>query len=311
MILYDKNTGFLGISADILSALGYEDINVFRAYNNDIADLFIKKQGYVHKFDNFSWISYVLHGSLPNKNVIIRTRNGSEIEASISVTELFLNNKDDKCYIVSLNNIHHISDNSDSIDKKDNLRNKQPIFKIDDESVKQPIFTKQQTNIANNTMNENDNKVSFSFNKDDLKPASHTINKTDDLVQNGIHAEDTYQPQTNKQNDTKAIEIKIDIREISDLLGIDGTDIVKYLKEYVNYLDTSLEQLQNLYQNGNILQAKHTIINLIGIGSNLRSKELVQELQKLLSANNSINNMSILQELETVVSAFKQSVSKL
>ncbi|MDR0579869.1 MAG: hypothetical protein LBG21_04635 [Campylobacteraceae bacterium] len=312
MILYDKNTVFLGVSADILSALGYENINVFRAYNNDIADLFVKKQGYVHKFDNFSWISYVLNGSLPNKNVIIKTRNGSEIEASISVTELFLNNKDDKCYIISLNNIRHISDNSDSIDRKDDLRSKQPIFKIDDENIKQPVFAQQQIDIDDNkAFNENNDKVPFSFSEDDLKIVSPAINETDNLTQNKIYTEDTHQSQASKQNNAKTIEIKIDIQEISDLLGINKTDIVKYFKEYVYYLDASLEQLQNFYENGSILQAKHTIINLIGIGSNLRSKELVQELQKLLSANNSINNVSVLQELETIVSVFKQSVSKL
>ncbi|MDR1460692.1 MAG: hypothetical protein LBI78_03530 [Campylobacteraceae bacterium] len=317
MILYDKDAKFLGVSADILSVLGYEDINAFMTYNNDVADLFVNRQGYVHKFDNFSWISYVLNGSLSNKNVIIKTRNSNEIEASISITELFLHEKDDKCYLVSLNNIRQIFNDTS---KNDDLNNKQPIFKIDGgNEAKESIFAEQQTHIDSVvTTDDSDNKISFIFNKEDLKPTvsatSETLLNTENL-KNTATAENTAatavrQTQTINQN-TNTFEIKIDTQEISDLLGIDKLDIIEYLKEYVAYLDANLSQLQELYKNGNISQAKRIAINLIGIGSNLRSKELVQTLQKLLSVGSNVNNLSILQEIETVVFAFKQSVSKL
>ncbi|MDR1284910.1 MAG: hypothetical protein LBJ88_01770 [Campylobacteraceae bacterium] len=316
MILYDKDARFLGVSADVLSVLGYEDINAFMTYNNDVADLFVNKQGYVHKFDNFSWISYVLNGSLPNKNVIIKTRNGNEIEASISITELFLNEKDDKCYLVSLSNIRQIFNDTS---KKEDLYDKQPIFKIDNNEIKEPVFTEQKANAGNTTTtDDSDGKISFIFNQEDLKPIASVTNETiatnEENLKNTVTVENTAtttrQVQTNAQN-TNVLEIKIDIQEISDLLGIDKTDIIEYLKEYVSYLDVNLSQLQELYKNGNVSQAKRIIINLIGIGSNLRSKELVQALQKLLSIGNNANNVSILQEVETVVFAFKQSVSKL
>ncbi|MDR1554608.1 MAG: hypothetical protein LBS39_01105 [Campylobacteraceae bacterium] len=313
LILYDKDTKFLGASADILSALGYEDINAFRAYNDDVADLFINKQGYVHKFDNFSWISYVLNGSLPNKKVVMKTRSNNEIEASISIIELFLNDKDDKCYIISLDNIRQISDDTE---KKDELYSKQPIFKIDDISAKQPTFTEQQPNITNNAAsNEStDDKISFTFNEEDLNPVVSKTDKTAPTdtqnLKDKINTE-RYQSQTTGQNNKNTVEIKIDVQEISDILGIEKTDIIEYLKEYVSYLDANLGQLQELYKNGNVAQARHIVINLIGIGSNLRSKELVQTLQKLLSIGNNINNTLILQDLEAVVFAFRQSVSKL
>ncbi|MDR3178033.1 MAG: hypothetical protein LBT96_03515 [Campylobacteraceae bacterium] len=316
MILYDKDTRFLGASADVLSALGYEDINVFRTYNNDVADLFVKRQGYVYKFDNFSWISYVLNGSLPNKNVVIKTRSGSEIEASISITELFLNDKNDKYYLVCLNNIHRL----DVADNRDDIYDKQPIFKIENSDIDiQPLFGEQQSNVADSMsavrFDEND-KISFAFNEEVLKPIFPAADET--KVQSPKSetvfehaAANTPQTQAQSQNDAKSVEVKIDTQEVSDLLGITKEDIVKYLKEYADYLDENLILLRNFYQNGNISQARHILVNLIGIGSNLRSKELVQILQKLLSANNSINNTLILQELETVVFAFKQSVSKL
>ncbi|MDR0407688.1 MAG: hypothetical protein LBH45_02045 [Campylobacteraceae bacterium] len=314
MILYDKDTKFLGVSADILSVLGYENISTFMAYNNDVADLFVNKQGYVHKFDNFSWISYVLNGSLPNKNVIIKTRNGNEIEASISITELFLHDKDDKCYLVSLSDIRQIFSDTN---KQDDQYNKQPIFKIDNNEVKQPIFTEQQVHVDNT--NESDSRISFTFNEEDLKPIVSATNETiltgAENLKNKPAAENvaaivTHQAQTDNQN-ANTPEIKIDIQEISDLLGIDKMNIIEYLKEYVSYLDANLIKLRELYANGDISQAKRIVINLIGIGSNLRSKELVQVLQKLLSVGSNINNLSTLQEVETVIFAFKQSVLKL
>jgi hypothetical protein len=323
LILYDKDTNFLGASADVLSTLGYEDINVFKAYNNDVADLFVNRQGYVHKFDNFSWISYVLNGSLPNKNVIVKTRNGGEIEASISITELFLSSKDDRCYLVSLSNIRKISDSADNAGNKDELYGKQPIFKIDNNDSRQPIFTEQQT-VDSSTQEfvAQNEKISFTFNNEDLKPivpttpstssASEEDLKNEKITVGNLSTATTQQIQPNVEVDNaNVIEIKIDVQEISDLLGIDKADIVKYLKEYVSYLDVNLNQLQELYKNGNSTQTRRIVVNLIGIGSNLRSKELVQALQKLLIVGSGTHITSTLKEIETIFSAFKQSVSKL
>lgn len=70
--------------------LGYEDMEEFKNYCNDFADLFINKPGYIFKFQNFSWINYALHSGTPNKKVLIRTKHGKEIEASLVINEIFL-----------------------------------------------------------------------------------------------------------------------------------------------------------------------------------------------------------------------------
>lgn len=59
MILYDKECHLLGISKSILDFLGYEDIEEFKTYTNDVADLFQNRPGYIHRFKNFSWINYI------------------------------------------------------------------------------------------------------------------------------------------------------------------------------------------------------------------------------------------------------------
>ncbi|WP_263831866.1 Hpt domain-containing protein [Sulfurospirillum oryzae] len=90
MILYDKSGLFLGMGNQELYLLGYEDMEEFRNYHNDFADLFVNKPGFIFKFKNFSWIDYAQHSGTPNKRVLIRTKNGKEIETSLTISEIYL-----------------------------------------------------------------------------------------------------------------------------------------------------------------------------------------------------------------------------
>jgi len=92
LILYDNAGLFLGIGRQELNLLGYEDMEEFRRYHNDFADLFVNQPGYVFKFKNFSWIDYVLHSGTPNKRVLIKTKNGKKIETSLNIQEIYLQN---------------------------------------------------------------------------------------------------------------------------------------------------------------------------------------------------------------------------
>lgn len=90
MVLYDKKSNFLGIGRSELSLLGFEDIEEFKSYHDDFADLFVNHPGYISKFKNFSWIDYTLHSGVSNKSVILRHKNGTEIEAKLDIMEIFL-----------------------------------------------------------------------------------------------------------------------------------------------------------------------------------------------------------------------------
>jgi hypothetical protein len=309
LVLYDKNTKFVGVSADILSVLGYEDINAFMAYNNDVADLFVNKQGYVHKFDDFSWINYVLNGSLPNKNVIIKTRNGGEIEASISITEILLaDSQNEKYYLVSLKNIRYIE-----VKTAENIASdKQPIFKI--KSEEKPITTMVDfsKSAENGKSADESTKVTFIMNEPDAQSSfitpdfkAESTAKTPQIGQNGeelkIFEEEKKPP----------IIVKIDIQEVSDILGINRDDVIKYMKEYALYLEDGVKSLHTLYESKDTAKIKSVLANLIGIGSNLRIKELVQSFQKLLSVDINTDKSEVLREFEKIAFEFKQSALKL
>jgi hypothetical protein len=300
LILYDKDTKFIGVSADVLSVLGYEDMSAFMAYNNDVADLFVNKQGYVHKFDDFSWINYVLNGSLPSKNVIIKQRNGGEIGASISISEIFLSDaKNDKYYLVSLNDIRYL----DTANTEDAAKNKQPIFKIKEE----PISPKADFNRSAEN-NAEDAKVTFIM--DDADTHTNFNGGGAEYGEKKIFSDENSN-QNGAEQKREAIIVKIDIQEVSDILGIDKEDVVKYMKEYASYLEENIKSLHALYENKDTAKIKSVLANLIGIGSNLRIKELVQSFQKLLSNDTSADKREILRELEETASEFKQSALKL
>lgn len=95
MILYNKRGEFLGIEKEDLSFLGYEDLEEFKSINDDVADLFVNRPGYIFKFKNFSWIDYALHSGAPKKSVILKLKTGNEIETAIKIKEVFLNNPKD------------------------------------------------------------------------------------------------------------------------------------------------------------------------------------------------------------------------
>ena len=93
MILYDKNSNFLGMEQGDLSMLGFEDMEEFKSSFNDFADLFVNHPGYISKFKNFSWIDYALHSGAPNKNILMKHKNGTEIEAKVTISEILLINE--------------------------------------------------------------------------------------------------------------------------------------------------------------------------------------------------------------------------
>ena len=117
MILYDQDFNFIGMSAETLTFLGYEDIDEFTSMHNDFADLFVKKEGFIHKFENFSWIHYILYSGAANKKAYVRQKNGSEAPVDITIKEVFLNHTYEglrKIYSVKL-----INENFTKISKTD------------------------------------------------------------------------------------------------------------------------------------------------------------------------------------------------
>ncbi len=105
MILYDQNYDFIGVSNETLSYLGYEDLSDFTSQHSDFANLLVQKEGYIYKFQNFSWIDFILYSGSPNKSAILKLKGGDELEIKLSVKEIFLTtelNNSKKFYAVRI-----------------------------------------------------------------------------------------------------------------------------------------------------------------------------------------------------------------
>ncbi len=107
MIIYDENYKFLGISNETVSFLGYEDVTEFISANSDFADLLVEKEGKIYKFQNFSWIDFILYSGAPNKAATVRLKDGTEVDIKLTVKEIVFARElggINKCYGVRIIN---------------------------------------------------------------------------------------------------------------------------------------------------------------------------------------------------------------
>ena len=88
MILYDNHKRLIAISDQTLEMLGFASPQEFHKEVYDIAQLFIKKSGYIYEFRNFHWIDYILTNSTINHRALIQTKDGRVLELFVRVLQL-------------------------------------------------------------------------------------------------------------------------------------------------------------------------------------------------------------------------------
>ncbi len=89
MLIYNHDKQMIGVDEETLRQIGYSSMTAFLKEHSDVADLFVKKPGYVHKFQNFSWIDFVRHADAEETKAIIA--NGSKhFSCLLSIAPFFL-----------------------------------------------------------------------------------------------------------------------------------------------------------------------------------------------------------------------------
>ena len=89
MILFDDFGELLGSDEESLKLFGCTDIEEFKDKIDDIADYFIKKEGYLYKFDNYNWIDFLNYSGEKINKVLIKQKNNQAVEAEISLREIY------------------------------------------------------------------------------------------------------------------------------------------------------------------------------------------------------------------------------
>ncbi len=107
MLIYDHNKEFIGIDEESLKLLGYKRFEDLIHEHKDIAELFVKKPGYIHNFTNFPWIDFVLHAESDDAKVIIAGKEKA-FSATIDILPLYLSKApDEAAFLIKLKNVQN------------------------------------------------------------------------------------------------------------------------------------------------------------------------------------------------------------
>lgn len=106
MLIYNHEKEFIGIDKESLSLLGYDNFQALMKEHRDVAEMFVKKPGYIHNFTNFPWIDFVLHAESEEAKVIIAGKTKA-FSATIEITTMFFSDApEEEAFIIRLKNIH-------------------------------------------------------------------------------------------------------------------------------------------------------------------------------------------------------------
>lgn len=75
MFFYNEKQEFIGVDEDGLRVLGYDTFDDLLKDCSDVAELFEKEVGHIHKFQNLSWINFLLHADSDNRLAIVKSKN--------------------------------------------------------------------------------------------------------------------------------------------------------------------------------------------------------------------------------------------
>jgi len=108
LLIYNHEKQMVGVDETTLKQIGYDSLNAFLKEHSDIADLFVKKPGYVHKFQNFSWIDFVQHAEADETKVIVMNGH-KQFSCTLDVSPLYMTaSPDEPGYLVDFQHIRSL-----------------------------------------------------------------------------------------------------------------------------------------------------------------------------------------------------------
>jgi len=300
LILYDKNSNFLGMGKSELSMLGFEDMEEFKSNFNDFADLFVNRPGYISKFKNFSWIDYTIHSGAPNKNILMKHKNGTEIEGKVTIHEIELINENSSMYCIEIATTlasadYNIKTDIDFSNLEEKINENKKIEKVEQNEVIQTfedILTEDQDKIDDDDNEEVGESIHLKITDDENKDIE------DDFK---LHVEDDYDinPElsiktepTDITDDDKPIKLKVSFDENEDFDDIATTPAEIKNQETDITFNTKQEPIEDNfpeeeveYENIDFMRiAEDTGLNLEDIAEII--EDFVQESKEYIKKSN-------------------------
>ena len=238
--------------------LGYEDIDEFKTYNNDVADLFVNKLGYVYKFQNFSWIDYILYSGAPSKNAIVKKKKCKEVEVGVSVQEIYPFGPTESYQSLYSITFHMQHANSAS----------SPLLQNDDLAILSEL--------------KNSASPSFEMPQIPLGPQASAVS-----CENGVRfsAPDFKEPVSFKKESKPSLGNISSMHELTkakDALGLDVSEILPLLEEYLDHLEMVSYALEEAIEHNDIATKNELVEQIIGTAEVFQMDELTLILKGLL-----------------------------
>jgi len=141
LIFYDEFGQLLGADTESIKLFGCNNISEFKEKVSDISDFFVNKDGYIHKFDHYSWIDFLNYSEENIDKVLIKQKENNIIEAKVTVKEIY--------------NLIKINDSEttymiDFIKKKILPLENEPLKKVEENDIKQNDKENVQEDKINN-----------------------------------------------------------------------------------------------------------------------------------------------------------------
>jgi len=128
VLIYNHNKELVGIDDESLHHLGYKTLAAFFEDNRDVAELFVKKPGYIHNFQNFPWIDFVLHADAEDTKAIIQN-DKKHFSCNISITPIFLSDAPaQEGYVVHFKHIKSLSGETDVFERETEAPSEPAVF---------------------------------------------------------------------------------------------------------------------------------------------------------------------------------------
>ena len=303
-----------------LSLLGFEDMDEFRSYHDDVADLFINRSGYVFKFHNFSWIEYVLHSGTPTKQVLLKAKSGKIIEASLNINEIFLSEEtlgSKHCFAIEL---IKTSPTLEAQKKEDEASEPIPIMAFQPSSpMEEMLDGDHKKGLLNRSSSETVQEPAKSpspFEKEEPLVSTLLEEKTSVLLDDLPLLETFDTPKEGlffePDNLLESSPEPFNLIEGAERLGLDLASFAELIDEYLANLEARMQELTQAVTQGNSVIALEILSPLQDDTYHLQIPELMKQfkyLEKTLQQSyNKEEQLNALLLSKNAISDFKGSL---
>jgi hypothetical protein len=223
MIIYDSEYRFIGVTNSTIKKLNFPSFLALKyKIKDDFAELFIKKNGFIYKFDYLSWIDYILQNP-NNSNAIIKAGDNNFYKLTFTIEPYYFFESGDKGYSLNISSMSEMQiDETELIEIEENSKNINPANIQQEDEFE--ILPETQTF----TFNDNDEETQefeLSTNSEEVESTEFSFeNNENDFILPELDKLDNNESQIQLENKNNETENKVDEVELKILKQSESTE---------------------------------------------------------------------------------------